>query len=947
MAGTTLRFVLLLALLAAAGSTMIPRTVRYLLASPEKADRLAACSLAAGIDPGVPAHTSFVQAGRQPAPLEECTARFAQDFTPVALGVGAAALAAAFAVYWLLPVWRTRRTRVVPVEAVDVHGDLRPLLDELVAVAGLDRTPRFVVDPASRGTGAVAFGRPRRPVIRLDGGLVATADTERARLRAVVLHELAHLHNKDIGITYATLALWRVFLLVVLLPWAAVGVDILLLRGTADIRGMYAPFNTHAQVLGGLLVLAVHLSRLEIVRHREIYADLMAARWGASAKPWDDDAAPQRTRGGWRELLARFAALRHTHPPQALRRTSLTDPKVLFALKALPHFLAGLAADILVWHLGALPHRLLWLKAALAAGLVVGIGGIALWRAVLYALRTGQPVPAGWPVGLWLGLGVVVGELTGPRAAMNRWLPAHPEALLILVAALVLVTTWTAQNAEWWLRARRGRSPGPPMSAGLAVAVLAYAAVLYWWWSVGEVLTEGWPFTTTGLLSSYGLPGLPPPPSDIGPLWHVVAVTGVLPGTLARAGSLWWGTVLLWVLPLLALVLRSLPGGVWGADPETENLRRPVRVPPDLEARESAPYGPGRLLAAGLAGGAVCAAGLALVPARLSGADPGAEGATGPARLAHLMVSVLVICAAMALAAAVVAALTDSGWLTAGLVAAGITGLVGVASAYAMGRTDTLGAPYPVSWSLLRDTHLPYTVALGLPVAGLAAFAGRGVGLLGRWPVVGDRADRRPTTAVSVRKRSVHPASKGAVHAVAIAAVVAGAGTTALSIDGSEPSGRSSRSATSMMDRSTPAPSKAVAKLQHQAWAAAGGLERLQALRAAERTYSGVLAAVGKSTTDAELLLAMDRVKDACETLDRATRRAGTYFTVPSEAGQRMWARVLARHRTMTGTCHALATRPDSTTATAVATARQSAVDSVDAMLYWLAEKRAIRPESP
>ncbi|MFB7763319.1 hypothetical protein [Streptomyces xiamenensis] len=255
MAGTTLRFALLLALLVAAGMSMIPRTVWHLLASPEKAGLEAACFLAAGIDPSVSPSASFVQSQRQPAALEECTARFAQDFTAVSVSVGLVALAAAFTVHRLLPLWRTRRHKVVPLGVVDVHGRLRPLLDELVAVAALNRVPRFVVDPASRATGAVAFGRPSRPVIRLDGGLVVTADSERERFRAVVLHELAHLHHKDIDITYAAVAMWRVFLVLVLLPWTAVGLDVLLLRGSAEARGMYAPFNTHAQVLGGLLVL--------------------------------------------------------------------------------------------------------------------------------------------------------------------------------------------------------------------------------------------------------------------------------------------------------------------------------------------------------------------------------------------------------------------------------------------------------------------------------------------------------------------------------------------------------------------------------------------------------------------------------------------------------------------------------------------------------------------
>lgn len=931
VAGTTLRFALLLALLAAAGASMIPRTVWHLLASPEKADLGAACFLAAGIDPSVSANASFVQSRRQPAALEECTARFAQDFTAVSVGVGFVALAAAFAVYRLLPLWRTRRTRVVPLDVVDVHGRLRPLLDELVSVAGLDRKPRFVVDPASRATGAVAFGRPRRPVIRLDGGLVVTADREQERFRAVVLHELAHLHHKDIGITYATVALWRVFLVLVLLPWTAVGLDILLLRGSAEVRGMYAPFNTHAQVLGGLLVLAVYLSRLEILRHREIYADLMAVRWGASAQPWQDSALRRHAGKGWRKPFVWFAALWHTHPSPALRSASLADPRALFALRALPLLLTGLAADILVWHLGALLYRFLWLGAVLVAGLVVGIGGVALWRAVLYALRAGRGVPSGWSAGLWLGLGVVVGELTGPRAAMNQWLPAHPEALLILVAALVLLMTWTAQNAEWWLRARRERPPGPAMLAGLAVPALAYASVLYWWWFVGEVLTDGWPFTTAGVLASYGLPGLPPPPSDLGPLWHVVAVLGMLPGTLTGAGSLWWAQVLLWALPMLALVIASRPGGG------------------GVGGRGVSPVA---WLGGGLTGGIVCSAGLALALSRLRDSELGASGAAGPLRLAQMMVPVLVICAAMALTAAVVAALTDSGWLTAGLVAAGITALLGVVAAHALVRVDAGSGPSAVAWSLTRQGHLPYSVALGTPVAGLAAFVGRGAGLAGRGAALlvrrvttGRRAGPHPDVRPApVAERPPRPGWRRAVRVAAVGAVVVWVGATTLAVDVSAAPGRTSRPAL-VPDRAAPEPSAEVSRLQHQAWATAGGLERIEALRAAELRYSAASTAVGEATDDADFLRAMDRVTNACGAMDRATRRAGSYLAVPSATGQRMWTLVLTRHREMTDACLALSTRPDRTTAEAADTARRNAIDSVDAMFYWLAEKGAIRPK--
>ncbi|MFF8904782.1 M56 family metallopeptidase [Streptomyces olivaceoviridis] len=939
-AGTTLRFALLVLLLSAAGASMVPRTVWHVLASSAMADKEAACRLAAGIDPGVSFSASYVQYTRNASALEECTARYSQDFTGVSLAVGAVALAAAVAVYWLLPVWRTRRSRVVPLDAMDVHGALRPLLDELTAVAGLTRPPRFVVDPAAQTAGAVAFGRRRRPTVCLDVGLVVTSDPHRDRFRAVVLHELAHLRNGDIGVTYATIALWRVFLVLILLPWAATGLDVLLFAGTPDGRSLFAPFNTHSLVLGGLIVMAVYLTRAGILRNREIYADLMAARWGASREPWEVPAA-QRS-GVWPRLFARFAELWHTHPSWALRRTSLSDPKALFALEALPLFLTGLSADILVWHLGSLPYGALPAKAVLVAGLVVGIGGVALWRAVLYALLTGRPTPSGLLVGLWLGSGTVVGELTGPRAAGNRWLPAHPEALLILVAALVLVMTWTVQHAEWCIRAWRGRSLGPAMLVGLAVPSLALASLLYWWYAQGEVLTDGWPYTTAGLLGSYGLPGLPP--AHIGPLLETVAVVGVLPGTDASAESLWWAGVLLWALPLLAGATRP-------------PLRRPTWLaeawPETVAALPPPPSGPGRHLAAGLAGGLVCWAGLAMALAHMHTPDPSAVRMTGPFQLVHLMWPVLVICGAMALTAAVVAAATDSAWLLAGLVAAGVTALLGAGAAYVLMRTDgCLGPlntmtdtcrwwPNQVAWPLVR-TELAYALALGTPVAGLSAFAGRSARVL--WRRAG-RSGQHPTARPTTERPLRQVWQRGA-RLAAVAVAVAGFGATALTVQTSGSTARSSRPPELMLDQSTQAPSASMARVQGQAWAAVGGLDRINALSAAERAYTTAFVAGADSASDAEFVEAMGKLRTACEGLARATKRAGAYFTVPDATGQQVWSRLLTRYRTLATACRNLAARPGSATAQAAGTAHQDAVDSADAMLYWLAETGAIRPKA-
>ncbi|MEU2731114.1 M56 family metallopeptidase [Streptomyces griseoviridis] len=944
-AGTTLRFVLLLLLLAAAGATMVPRVVRHLLASPQLADKEAGCWLAAGIDTGGPLNASYVQFTRNAAAFKACTARYQQDFDGVSLAVGAGAVAVAVAVYWLLPVWRTRRSRVAPLDAMDVHGGLRPLLDDLVTVAGVTRPPRFVVDPAAPTVSAVAFGRRRGPTIRLDGGLVATCDTHREQFRAVVLHELAHLRAGDTPVTYATVALWRVFLVLVLLPWAAVGVDILLVAGTPGVRGQFAPFNTHELVLGCAIVLAVHLTRAGILRHREIYADLMAVRWGASGELWEAYAR-QPSWAGPRPLTG-FVELWRSHPSWALRRASLTDPRALFALERLPLFLTGLATDVLVWHLGSLPDASVPVRAVLVAGLVVGVGGVALWRAVLYARLTGRPVPSGAPVGLWLGAGLVVGELAGPGAAYNHWLPPHPEALLILVAALVLVMAWTAQNAAWWLGSWRGRSLGPAMLLGLAAPALALASVLWWWYGDGQVLTDGWPYTTAGLLGSYGLPGLPP--AHIGPLLEVVAVVGVLPGTDASVESFWWAGVLLWLVPLLALLapaLRPSSGPPkWLAGALSQTAGPPVPIG-DAGNRP----GLGRLLAAGLAGGLVCWAGLALARSRLHRPGPAAVGTTGPFQLTQLMGPVLVICCAMALTAAVVAAVTDTGRLPAGLVAAGCAALLGaggnwllMAADGCLGPLDTVAGGcgwHPWAAGRLLRIELAYTGSLGTLLAGAAAFVGGGAGVLGRRL---GRAGRRRSAARVRPRRSRRRVWERGVRVAAVVVVAAGIGTTVFAVQASGSAARPSRSPELMLDQSTPAPSAALVRLEGQAWAAVGGLDHLNAFMSAQRGYTAASKAVGNSTSEAGFATAMGRLSTRCATIDRVTRSARGYFTVPEPTGQRMWSDLLTRQREFAAACRELTRRPGAGTAEAATTARQNAVDATDAMIYWLAETGAIR----
>ena len=51
--------------------------------------------------------------------------------------------------------------------------------------------------------------------------MVALAYTDPEAVRAIVLHELSHIRNRDVDQTYFTMALWYAFLLVAVIPLLA------------------------------------------------------------------------------------------------------------------------------------------------------------------------------------------------------------------------------------------------------------------------------------------------------------------------------------------------------------------------------------------------------------------------------------------------------------------------------------------------------------------------------------------------------------------------------------------------------------------------------------------------------------------------------------------------------------------------------------------------------
>lgn len=543
---TTLRFILLL-LLFVAGSAALSDGIAVQLVDPS--DNTLGCALAGGLNPDVTFRFDAFT-GIDDVAVRACWAHYIPDTTWVPIVVVPALILLAAGLYLVLPRWKIRRSRLLAPERVDLDGELCSDLDALVAEAGLQGRVRIGVDPGALTAGAVVFGTGRRPVLRLHSGLLITRITDPRRFRAIVLHELAHIRNGDVRVTYATVALWRVFLVAVLVPSAVFSVyNLVTQRSPAAWHLSSLPAYQLIEV--ALIVVLVYLSRADILRTREMHADLTAVRrWNVRPAELVHEHAPAGRRAFWE--------LWHTHPSWSLRRRTLDAPDPLFSLSASAMFATGLIADIFAGQLYSLTNGPSLIYQAMAtAAVVVAIAGVSLWRAARYAQARGTRSPSGWGTGFWLGAGLAVGELVVGGVLGGGWLPPHPEALAILIAVVMLLVAWTAEYVRLSSRA---------MVVALVPPWLALAFVVMWWRLLTPV--DGLLASNTTVLSGLGVSTTHPPL-----LAGITATLVSLPGADTSFGGLWWALPLLWLVPLVRweplgprrIVRASLIGGLAGA----------------------------------------------------------------------------------------------------------------------------------------------------------------------------------------------------------------------------------------------------------------------------------------------------------------------------------------------------------------------------------------------
>lgn len=390
----------------------------------------------------------------------------------VLLGIGLLVVLAV-AIYSAQPWWYRRQMRLIP-----LASEAAPLLDRLEKLrerAGAGPVV-WLLQPFNVQLSAFAFGRVRRRCVAVSAGAAVAAVRQPDAFDAVVLHELAHIRNKDIDQTYLAIAIWRAFVITALLPliWL--------------LAFSWGPGSQQRIIWRvAILALIVYSLRNSILRSREFDADARVREIdpGTALGALLIGQPARRGRRAWH--------LGWVHPSGQDRAAALLDPVPLYRCGLWDGLATGLVAAIGAEAAQEIVYLLITAKAigglipAVIFALFSGIAlTVAMWRKRF--MQTETSVGTGWAAGLGLGIGVATGPVITLSTAFDQGVAPdslHPEAIAVLAVWVAIITiifmsvpTWIGHWADAWQHQAARSRPRVPARAGMFVAAVGTWVVL-------------------------------------------------------------------------------------------------------------------------------------------------------------------------------------------------------------------------------------------------------------------------------------------------------------------------------------------------------------------------------------------------------------------------------------------------------------------------------------
>ncbi|MFB7718167.1 M48 family metalloprotease [Nocardia sp. NPDC056100] len=410
---------------------------------------------------------------------------------------------------------------------VSIRNDMKPYLPNEYNAAVLQRlsmlADRMDVHPAwysaGRAVGSAggrAFGLPGRRRVSINPPLITLCATDPQVFDATVLHELAHLRNRDLDLTALTIAILWSFVAVAVVPVYAL---VPLSRTEWYQDRLVTPSAASLLVDWRLLLIQslaltvlVYVARNAVLRVRELQADATSAAYDRATPELLRRLYRQSNRHGLMQWIVRHNG---THPSAATRLAAREQPEHAWR-PALPELtMIGLAVGLLASNLHQLGSQVYvdllrsinTFHPDALIGLCLGPVFVALLLISLWQ-RTGErrapylTHPLALLSGLYLGLlaPLLTRRLSSPvdgSAALTRWwrgdvVPVLGASAALLVGAIVLAL---------WFRAATEPDACPPHHTRWVIASATLAASP--WFAAWYVWTSLPPIARTNGLSCW------------------------------------------------------------------------------------------------------------------------------------------------------------------------------------------------------------------------------------------------------------------------------------------------------------------------------------------------------------------------------------------------------------------------------------------------------------
>ena len=335
-------------------------------------------------------------------------------FSTLILGVGSGLLVLILAVLYYRR-YPTRVRRVKQLVSLDPQRQANMLksIASLAQRARLAAIPRIELGPPG-AQGGQAFGSRKNPVLRLGQKMNQLRLVRKNRFDAIVLHELGHIANEDLHRSYFAEAIWRAFLIVMIL--VTLVRFVFTLRDNLQIAApdLFTHLDSLFETFFDILIIAVpalvtgaivlfellffigliDFGRRGAIRVREIYADWRAVQWGAGDAL--REILSENLAGRQPTWLRRLFRL---HPPVRERLQAIQDPLSLFRL----HSDLTVFTGLLFGSVAAGVYSLFYIYQALSAAL------IDAGRLTAARIQAG----GGQPVEAWVRGGAAAASLLG------------------------------------------------------------------------------------------------------------------------------------------------------------------------------------------------------------------------------------------------------------------------------------------------------------------------------------------------------------------------------------------------------------------------------------------------------------------------------------------------------------------------------------------------------